>query len=138
MTMPTINPPATALVPPIADVLPLENGDRLTRDEFERRYAAMPHIKKAELIEGVVFMPSPVRAKRHGDPHADFITWLGVYRAATPGLRASDNSTIRLDLENEPQPDAHLRIDSGFGGQSRLTPDDYVAGSPELVGEITA
>ena len=41
--------------------LPLENGDRLTRAEFERRYAAMPRLKKAELIEGIVYVPSPVR-----------------------------------------------------------------------------
>jgi hypothetical protein len=35
-------------------VPPLESGDRLTRPEFERRYAAATHIKKAELIEGIV------------------------------------------------------------------------------------
>jgi len=29
---------------------PLENGDRLTRAEFERRYQTMPHHQKAELI----------------------------------------------------------------------------------------
>jgi hypothetical protein len=56
---------------------PLENGDRLTRTEFERRYAAMPHLKKAELIEGIVHMPSPVRFKKHAKPHAAMVTWLG-------------------------------------------------------------
>jgi hypothetical protein len=51
------------------DVVPaLENGDRLTRAEFERRYEAMPHLKKAELIEGVVYVPSPVRHRQHGAP----------------------------------------------------------------------
>jgi hypothetical protein len=45
-----------------APIPPLENGDRLTRREFERRYNAMPDVKKAELIEGVVYMPSPTRA----------------------------------------------------------------------------
>src|SRR5438067_1488278 len=40
---------------------PLEPGDRLSRAEFERRYDAMPALKKAELIEGVVYWPSPVR-----------------------------------------------------------------------------
>ena len=44
-------------------VAPLENGDRLTRAEFERRYDAMPHVKKAELIEGEVYMPSPSPAR---------------------------------------------------------------------------
>src|SRR5687768_18244376 len=70
---------------------PLEPGDRLTRDEFERRYEAMPHLKKAELIEGVVYMPSAVRMYRHGQPHADLIGWLIVYRAAT------DRKSTRLN-----------------------------------------
>jgi hypothetical protein len=43
------------------DLPPLENGDRLTRPEFERRYAAAPHITKAELIEGIVYVASPLR-----------------------------------------------------------------------------
>ena len=48
-------------------ILPLENGDRLSRLEFERRYQAMPELKKAELIEGRVYMASPVRII-HGQP----------------------------------------------------------------------
>ena len=58
----------------------LRMGDRLTRDEFERRYSAMPHLKKAELINGVVYTPSPVKAEDHGTPHFDLIGWLAVYR----------------------------------------------------------
>src|SRR3954464_1480169 len=88
---------------------PLENGDRLTRAEFERRYAAMPQVKKAELIEGVVYMPSPVRVRRHAEPHAELIGWLYYYKAATPGVAIADNATVRLDLDNEPQPDVFLR-----------------------------
>src|SRR5438093_4661742 len=83
-------------------VPPLEAGDHLTRAEFERRYEAMPELKKAELIEGVVFMPSPVRFTQHGGQQADLIAWMGVYRANTPGVRVGDNSTVRLDLDNEP------------------------------------
>src|ERR687886_253158 len=94
-----------------AGVPPLENGDRLTRDEFERRYEAMPHLKKAELIEGVVYVPSPVRHRHHGAPHALMIGWLVQYAAGTPGVEEGDNSTVRLDLDNEPQPDALLFID---------------------------
>src|SRR5712692_11080746 len=90
---------------------PLENGDRLTREEFERRYDAMPHLKKAELIEGVVHMPSPVRLNHHAGPHADLIGWLFTYRVSTPGVRVAGNATIRLDLDNEPQPDALMIID---------------------------
>lgn len=36
--------------------IPLENGDRLSRFEFEHRYQAMPELKKAELVEGVVYI----------------------------------------------------------------------------------
>jgi Uma2 family endonuclease len=119
------------------EIPPLVAGDRLTRDEFERRYHSMPHVKKAELIEGVVYMPSPVSLDGHSVPHADFIGWLVAYKAFTPGTQAGDNGTLRLDLDNEPQPDAFLRILPACGGQS-TTVDDYVEGAPELVGEIAA
>ena len=117
---------------------PLENGDRLTRAEFERRYEAMPHLKKAELIEGVVHMPSPTRHRRHGRPHGHLVTWLGVYEAATPGVEMSNNSTARLDLDNEPQPDALLLIDPARGGQARVSADDDIEAAPELVAEVAA
>jgi Uma2 family endonuclease len=110
----------------------------LTREEFERRYDAMPELKKAELIEGVVYMPSPVRHRRHSQPHFQLITWLGVYAAATPGVEGGDNGTTRLDLDNEPQPDAYLLIDPARGGQARISSDDYVELAPELVGEVAA
>src|SRR5438552_1465531 len=105
--------PATPIVGPegLASVPaepPLETGDRLSRDEFERRYQRMPHVKKAELIEGTVYMPSPLRAKSHAIPHSHLGTWLGVYAAETPGIECCDNSTVRLDLDNEPQPDLVL------------------------------
>ena len=117
---------------------PLENGDRLTRREFERRYAARPDIKKAELIEGVVHMPSPVRFASHGEPHSWILAWLTTYSAATPGVRVADNATVRLDSDNEPQPDALLRIEPEAGGRSRLSDDDYVEGAPELIVEIAS
>jgi Uma2 family endonuclease len=116
---------------------PLQTGDHLTRDEFERRYRAMPHAHRAELIEGVVYMPSPVSAADHGEPHFDLITWLGLYRARTPQVKGGDNSTLRLDLDNEPQPDGYLRLVEECGGQARLV-DGYVTGAPELVLEIAA
>jgi Uma2 family endonuclease len=126
------------LATPITDYPPLENGDRLTRQEFEHRYTAMAHIKKAELIEGVVYVASPVRANRHGRPHAQIIGWLFVYKAATPGVYLADNTTVRLDADNEPQPDALLRIEPEVGGTSRISDDDYVEGTPELIAEIAA
>ncbi|MCC5613694.1 Uma2 family endonuclease [Nostoc sp. CHAB 5836] len=117
---------------------PLENGDRLTRFEFERRYSAMPKLKKAELIEGTVYMASPLRFEPHAEPHGDLMGWLWTYKIATPGVRLGDNPTVRLDLDNEPQPDAVLLIDAQSGGQSHLSQDGYVEGAPELVAEIAA
>jgi Uma2 family endonuclease len=117
-------------------ILPLENGDRLTRIEFERRYSAMPKLKKAELIEGIVHMASPVRARSHSQPHAAIMALLSDYWIATPGVSLHDNATVRLDLDNEPQPDALLRIESG--GQSLVSDDDYIEGAPELIVEIAA
>lgn len=139
MSASTIAPPSTLHPPERSDERPpLNAGDHLTRLEFERRYEAHPEIKKAELVEGVVYMPSPVRFERHSRPHSDSMTWLGVYRAATPGVISGDNATLRLDNENELQPDAVLRLDPALGGRSRVTQDDYLEGAPELVVEIAA
>lgn len=115
---------------------PLESGDRLSRIEFERRYSAMPRLKKAELIEGVVYLASPLRAQAHGKPHGDVMGWLWTYKAATPGIELYDNPTVRLDADNEPQPDAVLRLNQG--GQSWISKDDYIEGSPELIVEVAA
>jgi Uma2 family endonuclease len=117
-------------------ILPLENGDRLTLPEFERRYQAMSQVKKAELIEGIVYMASPLRAKSHGEPHAYIMAWLGNYMIGTPGVKVLDNPTVRLDPNNEPQPDAVLRIE--VGGQSNISTDDYIVGAPELIVEVAA
>lgn len=116
----------------------LENGDRLTRHEFEIRYAAMPDLKKAELIEGVVYLASSVRAGNHALPHGNIMTWLGVYSVFTAGVNIYDNATVRLEGANEPQPDALLRIDEDKGDSSRVGSDDYIEGAPKLVVEIAA
>lgn len=117
---------------------PLVNGDRLTRAEFERRYEASPDLKKVELVEGVVCMPSPTRSRSHARPHAVMVGWLFTYAASTPGVQLNDNPTVRLDLDNEPQPDVALLIDPDAGGQSRVSADDYIEGAPELIVEIAA
>ena len=114
----------------------LESGDHLTRDEFHRRYCKRPDIKKAELVEGVVFVASPVRFDAHSEPHADVMTWLGAYRAAAPGVRLGDNPTVRLDAPNEVQPDAVLWRPEPGG--PRLTEDRYLEGAPQLVVEVAA
>lgn len=136
--MATVEVKGPSIARPVRVLPPLENGDHLTRDEFERRYQAMPDLKKAELIEGVVYMPSPVRHRRHGRPHNHLSTWLGTYEASTPGVEAGDNGSIRLDLDNAPQPDAFLILDAACGGQSRISDDDYIEGAPEFVAEVAS
>lgn len=116
---------------------PLINGDHLTRAEFRRRYAHQPHLKKTELIEGVVYMSSPVHLEKHSKPHSRIVLFLGSYVAATPGTDFGDNATIHLDRENEVQPDAFLRLHQAVGGQSQADKDDYLTGSPELVVEVS-
>ncbi len=118
--------------------LPLESGDRLTRVEFERRYATRPDIKKAELVEGVVYVASPVRTEEHGTPHFNATTWLGVYVARTPGIIPASDATVRLDNDNEFQPDIYLAWDHEHGGAATLDDDGYLTGAPDLVVEIAA
>ncbi len=138
VSSPQTKPAEMAGTPGNGAIPPLENGDRLTRAEFERRYQAMPGLKKAELIEGVVYMPSPVRYRGHSGPHGQIVTWLGYYAVNTPGVEYGDNGTVRLDLDSEPQPDALLRIPFQKGGHSRVTDDDYLEGAPELIAEVAS
>ena len=117
---------------------PLNAGDRLGSAEFERRYEAHPEIKKAELVEGVVHVPSPTHFSHHSSPHAAIVGWLIGYCAGTPGTLVGDNATVRLDDANNLQPDAILRLEPVRGGTSRLSDDDYVEGPPDLVAEVAA
>jgi Uma2 family endonuclease len=116
----------------------LENGDRLTREEFMQRYAVMPDLKKAELIEGVVYVPSPVRQRFHGRQHSHLLNWLGHYEAGTPGLESGDNSTVCLDLGGIPQPDCVFFIQPEHGGHVKINEEGYIAGAPDLVAEVAA
>ena len=133
MTNPSATQPGA-----VETVPPLGNGDRLTRAEFERRYDAMPDLKKAELIEGVVHVPSPVRFRKHARPHSRLVGWLVQYEAATPGVESGDNASLRMGLEEMPQPDAMLMIAPAHEGQAQIDEDDYVVGAPELVVEVAA
>lgn len=112
----------------------LENGDRLNRVEFERRYTAS-NIKKAELIEGLVYVVSPLRFTPHAEPHGRIIGWLIAYQAMMTGLKVGIEPTVRLDADNEPQPDAVL---FRLGGNAQVDEDGYITGSPELIVEIAA
>jgi|ERR1051325_1044441 Uma2 family endonuclease len=121
-----------------ARIEPLENGDRLTAVEFMRRYAATTHVKKAELVEGIVYMPSPVRFQDHSVPDSLVQFWLMSYAVETPGTQVGGNGTIKLDLDNVLQPDAALRIVEECGGSSHIDEKGYLVGPPELVIEIAA
>ena len=136
-------PPAEPLIPAKPSdrevvIPPLESGDRLTRNEFERRYDAMPHLRKAELIEGVVHVSSPVRQRHHSAPHSSLVGWIFLYRARTPGTEAGDNPSVRLDSGNMPQPDAVLFIQPEYRGQIKIDDDGYINGAPDLVAEVSA
>ena len=115
----------------------LQNGDRLTSHEFLRRYEAMPDVKKAELIQGIVYMSSPVSTE-HAKPDGLVHLWLGTYAALTPGVDFYPNATTILGPTNSPQPDACLCLPASVGGQTRLNEKKYLVGPPELIVEIAA
>lgn len=117
---------------------PLENGDCLTRTEFERRYAQDPHIHKAELIEGVVHVASPLRFQYHAEPHSRLHGWLWTYQVSTPLAWIGIEPTIRLGEDNELQPDIVLFLDEKAGGNVKIDNEGYLTGIPELVVEISA
>jgi Uma2 family endonuclease len=114
----------------------LQNGDRLSHDEFMRRYEAAPDIT-AELINGTVYMASPVRLEQHGKPHAMLVTWLGVFCSRHPDIEIGDNVTVILGQNTDPQPDACLLLPESRGGRAKLV-DGYVHGPPALIVEVAA
>lgn len=116
---------------------PLENGDHLDQKTFHERYEQYPEDVTFELVGGVVYVASPLKAN-HGDFHADLAGWLFVYRSMTPGVVASDNATTILGEFSEPQPDLSLRLLSERGGSSRINDDGYLVGPPELIAEIAS
>jgi Uma2 family endonuclease len=112
----------------------LVEGQRLDQPTFHALYEAMPPGTRAELIDGVVFMPSPV-GDAHGRAQVPTIVWLSYYAEKTSGLELLDNATMILGWKSEPQPDALLRVLSERGGRTHIE-GGYVSGAPELVAEI--
>ncbi len=121
----------------MTDTMPqrLAEGQRLDQPTFHALYEAMPPGLRAELIDGVVFMPSPVGCD-HGRSQAAMIMWLGYYALRTPGAEVLDNATTILGWKSETQPDALLRLLSEYGGRSQVE-QGYIRGGPELVAEVS-
>jgi Uma2 family endonuclease len=118
-------------------IAPLEAGDHVDQPTFHERYKAMPSAFRAELIGGVVLVPSPL-SPGHGFYHALVMTWLGNYWIATPGTKTGDNMTAILGEASEPQPDGALIIDPASGGQTGFSEDGYLTGPPELIVEVAS
>jgi len=116
---------------------PLENGERLDQKTFHARYEAMPEGTRAELIGGIVYMPSPLKPP-HGRMHICVAHWLANYEDATLGVQTYDNVTAILGEDSEPQPDVCLIIAPEKGGQMRVNEDDYLEGAPELIAEVAS
>jgi hypothetical protein len=121
---------------PNSTVPPLVDGERLSREDFHRRYLPMTRVKTADLIEGIVYIGPRIPAKR-GEARAHLAGWLGFYSFQTPGVGSSINGTVRLEGDNEVQPCCVVRRDDSSGGRSRIDADGYLEGGPELVGEVT-
>jgi Uma2 family endonuclease len=114
---------------------PLEAGERLDQPTFHARYEAMTPSTRAELIDGVVYMPSPMRGD-HGQIDDDLAGWFFHYRRSTPGIRSGGNITVILGQKSEPQPDRVLYLSEDAGGLSQFDAKGYVTGPPELIVEV--
>ena len=123
--------------PALPRIPALENGDRLTVGEFMRRYHAATGVRKAQLIEGFVHMPSPVNATHHAKPDGIIQLWLGTYSLDHPELEVYPNATLILDGDNAVQPDAIL-CQPQRGGAVWLDDDGNLHGAPGLVCEIAS
>ena len=113
--------------------LPFENGDMMSREEFHRLYSECPGLERVELIEGVVFLPSPIRFQGHTREQGLMFRWLADYADLHDGVVASLPTSVLLDDVNEPEPDVVLFRD-GPGAFK----DGYLAKAPELIVEIAA
>ncbi len=114
----------------------LESGMRLSAEEFDRRYALTGDCIKAELVQGVVYVASPVRIDEHARPAARLTTWVDGYAIHHPGTAAAAEGSLYLSSADHVQPDAMLWKTGG--GSARIGSDSYMHGAPELAVEIAA
>src|SRR5438128_2513215 len=122
-------------LPPLGALEPQENGERLDQRTFHARYEAMPEGTRAELINGIVYMMSPLK-RPHGRLQSLLNSWLGHYEAQTPGTEATSPQTLILTDEDEVEPDLMLLWKPEFGGRAKFNADEFLTGSPELVIEV--
>ena len=113
----------------------LHSGDRLNQPTFHRLYEATPEGFKAELIEGTVYVASPV-SPGHSRSHVKIMAWLANYWEATPGTDLLVDATFVLDDANEPQPDAALLLEPALGGRAREE-GNKIVGPPDLAVEVS-
>lgn len=115
--------------------LPFDNGDVMSREQFHRLYSECEELQRVELIEGIVYLPSPIRSKGHAEEQMLMLVWLDAYasRHEESGLSAQPPNSVMLDDENEPEPDAML-----FRKDQAQFDDGYLASAPELIVEIAA
>src|SRR3954466_2151608 len=128
--MSTVDQPRKARLPLLVA------GQRLDQPTFHERYEAMPPETRAELVGGVVYMPSPLRTD-HGKPSFDVAGWLFTYKFRTPNVEGAENATVKLDFAGEVQPDCQLFIPSELGGQSRIDANGYLTGAPEFIVKVS-
>jgi Putative restriction endonuclease len=112
----------------------LVNGERLDQPTFHALYEATPPSTRAELINGVVFMPDPFGVE-HARAIMPVTVWLAYYAEQVPILDAMRNVTTILGWKCELQPDLALVIPDEFGGQTQ-SDTDWLRGPPELVAEV--
>jgi Uma2 family endonuclease len=131
-----VKPMSTAELAKLKLLPPLVHGQHLDQPAFHTRYEAMPPETRAELVGGVVYMPSPLSFD-HGEEANDLGGWLFYYKLFTPGVSSPNDATVKLDPKGEPQPDGQLLIPAELGGQSRIDDEGYIAGAPELIVEVS-
>lgn len=120
-------------MPTLAPAAELVTGMRMTREEFLAVWEELPDVKRAELIDGEVWVASPLSIE-HSKPETAFGLALSIYAVRTPGCGSGQNATWQM-LDSEPQPDVFLRIHEEYGGQS-WEGDRFYEGAPELAVEI--